>query len=40
MLSDGTSIYDIERRLDDEEAMLVQENISIEDQVRYMDGTT
>jgi len=39
MLSDGTSIYDLERRLDAEEALLLQENISIEDQVRYMDGS-
>ena len=39
MLSDGTSIYDLERRLECEEALLLQENISIEDQVRYMDGS-
>jgi len=39
LLSDGTSIYDLERRLDTEEALLLQqEDVNIEDGLNYLGG--
>ena len=39
LLSDGTSIYDLERRLETEEALLLQqEDVNIEDGLNYLGG--